>query len=268
MINSDTIGVMDSGVGGLSILKELIRAVPSYDYVYLGDTANLPYGCKTKEQVHFFNRNILNFFISMGIKNIAIACNTTSALTYDELEKEFSPKGLKIFPLIQSAAHQAAQGLKDGDCICVLSTAATAKSGKYGQEIKKVNPGLNVIEIGCPGFVEVVENRRYDSKEAYLLIEEKMKIVLKNNAKRVILGCTHYPYLVDILSKFAPREIFFNPACAFAKNTAQILTPGTGSGKIDFYVTKNPEEFKKSAKLFFDIKDDVKCVRMPEFSLR
>lgn len=267
MTNQCLIGVLDSGVGGLSILKELKKRLPNADYIYMGDTANLPYGSKTKEQILFFNRNILNFFIQKGVTDVVIACNTTSALTYDELKKEFEPKGLRIFPLIQSVAHAALKGLNDSDCLCVLSTAATAKSGKYASEINKINPSINVVEIACPGFVEIVENRLYNSKEAHLLIEEKMKIVLKNNAKRVILGCTHYPYLKEMLSRFAPADIFFNPACALAQNVKTALNDIDGGAKTDFYVTKNPQEFKKSAKLFFEIKEDVKCVKMPEFSL-
>ncbi len=268
MIYSDTIGVMDSGVGGLTVLKELLKVLPSAKYIYLGDTANLPYGCKTKEEILFFNKNILNFFLTLGVKDIAIACNTTSALTYEDLKKEFTPKGLRIFPLIHSAAQSAAKGLDEGDCICVLSTTATAKSGKYADEIKKVNPTLKVIEIPCPGFVEIVENRLYDSKESFNLIKEKMQIVLNNNAKRVILGCTHYPYLIDLLSNFAPKEIFFNPACSLAKSIASVIRNTDAKGDIDFYVTNSPEEFKKSARLFFDIQKEVKCIKMPEFSLK
>ncbi len=268
MTYCDTIGVMDSGVGGLTVLKELLKVLPSAKYIYLGDTANLPYGCKSKEEILFFNRNILNFFLTLGVKDIAIACNTTSALTYEDLKEEFTPKGLRIFPLIHSAAYNAVQGLDDNDCICVLSTTATAKSGKYAQEIKKVNPTIKVVEIPCPGFVEIVENRLYESKDSYNLVKEKMQIVQDNNAKRVILGCTHYPYLVDLLSEFAPKEIFFNPACSLAKSVAAVIRNTNAKGDIDFYVTKAPDEFKKSAKLFFDIQDDVKCVKMPEFSLK
>lgn len=266
MTYSDTIGVMDSGVGGLTVLSELVKVLPSSKYIYFGDTANLPYGCKTKEEILFFNRNILNFFLTLGVKDIAIACNTTSALTYEDLKKEFTPRGLRIFPLIHSAAYDAALGLKDGDCICVLATSATAKSGKYAAEIQKINPGIKVVEIPCPGFVEIVENRRYDAKESYLAVEEKMKIVLENNAKRIILGCTHYPYLLNLLSKFAPRDIFFNPAHSLAKAVASVVKNTETAGDVDFYVTNNPDEFKRSAKMFFEINKEVQLVKMPVFS--
>ena len=267
MTYSDTIGVMDSGVGGLTVLSELVKVLPSSKYIYLGDTKNLPYGSKTKDEILFFNRNILNFFLTLGVKDIAIACNTTSALTYEDLKKEFTPKGLRIFPLIQSAAYAAAQGLEAGDCICVLSTVATPKSGKYANETHKANACLKVCEIPCPGFVEIVENRLYDTQESKKLIEEKMGSVLENGAKRVILGCTHYPYLLDMFSKYVPREIFFNPAGSLAKSICAVIKNTDDIGDIDFYVTGDPCEFKKSAKLFFDIKKEVKKVEMPQFNL-
>ncbi len=266
MTYSDTIGVMDSGVGGLTILNELVKVLPSSKFIYFGDTQNLPYGCKSKDEILFFNKNILNFFLTLGVKDVVIACNTTSALTYEDLKKEFESKGLRIFPLIQSVAYDAAFGLNDGDCICVLSTAATAKSGKYASEIKKVNPSLRVVEIPCPGFTEIVENRLYDTKESHKAIEEKMKIALENGAKRIILGCTHYPYLLNLLSEFAPREIFFNPSKSLAKSVSAIIKNTDDKGDVEFYVTKNPEEFKNSGKMFFDIDKDVTCVKMPEFS--
>lgn len=261
MTYSNTIGVMDSGVGGLSILKELTKALPNADFAYFGDTKNLPYGTKSHEEILSFNRKILNFFLSNGIKTVVIACNTTSALTFEDLEKEFSKKGVRIFPLIQTVAKPLCEGLSDGDCICVLSTVATQKSGKYKEEILKVNPNLKVVQIGCNGFVEIVEERKYDKKESLDLIEEKMKLVLENKAKRVILGCTHYPYLIDMLSKFAPKELFKNPAIYLAKNVKDSINP-IGSGKLSFFVTKNPLEFKKSAKLFFEINEDVKLVEL------
>lgn len=253
---TDKIGVMDSGVGGLTILKELVSNMPSADFMYFGDTKNLPYGTKTKEELLFLNRNILNFFLSKDVKTVVIACNTTSALTYEELKKEFEPKGLKIYPLIQTVVKDAINDLKSDDCICVMATSATVKSGKYKQEIEKVNPKLKVVEIPCSGFVEIVEQRKYDQQESFELIKEKMQIVLENNAKKVILGCTHYPYLVDLLSKFAPKEMFFNPAKTLAKCVAKELNPN-GAGNVEFFVTSEPMEFKQSAKLFFDIKNDI-----------
>lgn len=261
MKTKNVVGVMDSGVGGLTILKNLVKLMPKCDFAYFGDTLNLPYGSKTKDEILNYNRKILNFFLKKDIKTVVIACNTTSALTYEELKKEFEPKGMKIFPLIQSIAKEVAKGLNSGDCVCVLSTKATADSGKYGEEIRKSNPNLKVVEIPCSGFVEIVENCAYNQPASLELVEQKMQIVIKNSAKRVVLGCTHYPYLIDLLSKFAPTEIFFNPSLALAQIVSSKVS-NEGEGRIEFFVTKNPQDFVRNASFFFDIKDEVKLVEL------
>ena len=117
MIN-EYIGVLDSGVGGLSILSELYKVMPDKNYIYVGDTKNIPYGTKTPFEVYSYTKDILNYFLKNNVKNVVIACNTTSAVAYDELKKEFENK-LKIFPLIQSIASYAVEGLKDNDTIAL-----------------------------------------------------------------------------------------------------------------------------------------------------
>ena len=135
---SNLIGVLDSGVGGLSVLSELVSIMPDKNYIYFGDTKNMPYGTKTPEEIHFFTKEILKFFLNRGVKNVVFACNTTSAVAYDNLKKEFLNK-LNIFPLIQLAARPAIEGLKDNDTVAILATKATINSKKYNEEIHKIN---------------------------------------------------------------------------------------------------------------------------------
>ncbi len=250
------IAVMDSGVGGLSILSELKKALPEADFVYFGDTKNLPYGTKTPDEILEYNIKILDYFKSLGIKNVVIACNTTSALTYDTLLEKYTD--LNIYPLIQSLEKALVEGLRDDDCIVNLATALTAKSKKYSEVVAKGNKNIKVCEIPCTGFVEIVENRLYETKEAQELIEEKMLEANKNNPKRIILGCTHYPYLINLLSKHAKEDIFFNPAKSLAQIVKKDLSNLVGNSKVEFLVSKDPLQFKNSAKLFFEIKDEVK----------
>lgn len=255
----EPIGVLDSGVGGLSVLAQLYKLMPDKNYIFFGDTKNLPYGTKTPEQIFEYTKEIFEFFISKNVKNVVIACNTTSAVAYEELNKRFMNK-LKIYPLIQFAAKYAVQNLKNNDTIAVLATKATVNSKKYTQEIKKINPAVNVVEIDCTGFVEIVENRLYEDIESIKFIESKLKIADQYNAKRIILGCTHYPYLVNIFNKIYECE-YFNPAICVANIVKQeIKTPDYKDSKIDFYVSKAPSEFKLSAKTFFDIKDEIKII--------
>lgn len=252
---TNTIGLLDSGVGGLSVLSELYKLTPNNDYVFFGDTKNIPYGTKNPEEIFNFTKNILEFFISKKIKYAVFACNTTSAVAYDKLNTYFNNK-IKIFPLIQTASPYICKNLKDGDTVAILATKATINSKKYNEEIKKYNQNINVIGIDCTGFVEIVENRLYDDLASINLIESKLKIAKENNAKKIVLGCTHYPYLINIFKNILNTE-YFNPALCLAQSISKELhnLNSAKSGKIEFYVSKNPQEFILSAKTFFDVKE-------------
>lgn len=252
-MDNNSIGLLDSGVGGLSVLSELYKIMPNKNYVFFGDTKNVPYGTKTPEEIFNYTKNILDFFISKEIKTAVFACNTTSAVAYEQLKEHFKNK-IKIYPLIQSVAKYSIEGLKDNDTIAILATKATINSKKYNEEIKKHNPNINVIGIDCTGFVEIVENRLYKNNESIELIKSKLKIAKNNNAKRVILGCTHYPYLEDIFKNIFDIE-YFNPASTIAKIVKDDLNNNSQKGGLEFYVSSNPNDFIKNAKMFFDVKE-------------
>jgi len=256
------IGVLDSGVGGLSVLAELIKEIPCADYTFFGDTKNVPYGIKKPEEIFKFTKDILNFFLKKGINNVVFACNTTSAVAYDKLCIEFKDN-LKIFPLIQPCAKYAISNMNNGDTIAILATSATIKSKKYNEEIAKINPKINVLGIDCSGFVEIVENRLYEDKKSIELIESKFKQIKKNNIKRVVLGCTHYPYLEPIFNKIAPECEFFNPAKCIAKIVKnELCLKNEEKGNITYCVSKSADEFLLSGKKFFDIKEKINLVEL------
>lgn len=252
-MNNNSIGLLDSGVGGLSVLSELYKIMPNKNYVFFGDTKNVPYGTKTPEEIFNYTKNILVFFISKGIKTAVFACNTTSAVAYDKLREYFGDK-IKIYPLIQSVAKYAIEGLNDGDTIAILATKATINSKKYDEEIKKYNKNINVVGIDCTGFVEIVENRLYEDSRSIDLIKSKLEIARKNNAKRIVLGCTHYPYLENIFKNILNVE-YFNPAKVISQIVKTDLGDDKKGGALEFCVSKNPESFIKSAKMFFNVKD-------------
>lgn len=248
------IGVLDSGVGGLSVLAELYKTMPDKNYIFFGDTKNIPYGTKTKEELYDCTKNILDFFMSKNVKNVVFACNTTSAVVYEELKETFKNK-LKLFPLIQTIAFDAQSDLKNNDTIAILATKATINSKKYEEEIHKYNPNLNVIGIDCTGFVEIVENRTYDDLASINLIKEKLEKA--KNASRIVLGCTHYPYLVKIFKKYLNTD-YFNPAICLAKAIKNKLGSNQNEkGEVKFYTSSNPDNFKESGKIFFNINQDV-----------
>lgn len=255
MNNNNCIGVLDSGVGGLSVLSQLTKLMPDKDYVFFGDTKNIPYGTKTPQEIFICTKKILEYFKENGIFNVVFACNTTSAVAYDELKKYFQ-NDLKIFPLIQSSAKSAIKNLKNNDTIAILATKATINSKKYDEEIHKINPNINVLGLDCTGFVEIVENRLYEDKNSLDLIKSKLDIVKKHNASKVVLGCTHYPYLEETFKKILNVE-YFNPAQSLAEVVKEELNyiSQNKKGEIKFCVSKNPDEFILSAKMFFDVKE-------------
>ncbi|GBF23203.1 glutamate racemase [Candidatus Gastranaerophilus sp. (ex Termes propinquus)] len=255
-MDTSPVGIFDSGVGGLSVFSELARAVPNRHYIYFGDSKNLPYGTKSQDEIIAFGKNIVRFFISKGVEDVVIACNTSSALSYEALLSEFGPK-VKIHPLIQTVAKDLAKYSSVG----VLATQGTANSLKYTQEIIKNNPKARVAEVGCTGFVEIVENRLYEDIKSIELVKNKVVPLLEEGVEKIVLGCTHYPYLMPILEKFAPSDMFIDPAVLFCRRIEEEFSrnelKSENRPKREFYVSASPEKFVESAKVFYDVEKAV-----------
>ncbi len=250
------IGLFDSGVGGLSVLKALVQNNINDDFVYFGDTKNMPYGTKTKEEILTYTKEIIEFFINKHVDVAIMACNTSSALVYKELNSEFSNK-IKLFPLIQ---HAAPYFKNENEVIGVISTNATAKSQTYTKEIMKLNKDAKIVELPCQDFVQIVEKRLYDDISSVEYIKEKMEYLKNTKCKKVILGCTHFPYLVPIFKKFAPEIEFIDPANFLIQSLKDFTQKEKTNSTFKFYVSDNPENFKKSGSIFFDIKEDVSLI--------
>lgn len=248
MNNENLIGIFDSGIGGLSVLKRLMPY--GGNYIYFGDTKNLPYGNKSKEEIVNFTKKIIRFFIKKGANQVIMACNTSSALAYESLNRDYGDR-VKIYPLIQLAASNIA---KMGNRIGIMATQGTVKSLTYTKEIKKYNPNAEIFELSCPKFVPMVENGVYYEDQNVQYIKDHLQYLLDRNCDKIVLGCTHYPYLLPILTQFAPEELFVDPAIYMediVKNNEN------NELNLKFYVTSNPDKFKENAKVFFDIEEDI-----------
>lgn len=256
-MNNKKIGFFDSGVGGLTVFKVLKGLLPNEDYIYFGDLKNFPYGEKSYNDLLKFTTGVFNFFQEKDVKAVVMACNTTSATVYDELKSKYK---FKIYPIIQSCASVIAQS--PAKKIGLLATEATIKSGAYPKELKKYNPNLQIFETSCPPWVGIVEENRQKEAKSVAIVESYLGEILKNNPDKIILGCTHYPYLLDVLSKFVSRERFIDPAQYFAqyiKNDLAknaMLNEKTTEGSEEFYVSANPENFKKAGSIFYPIKEN------------
>jgi len=246
------IGLFDSGVGGLSVLRAIVDCGIKDDFIYFGDTKNVPYGTKTKDEILSFTKDIMEFFVKKGADCAIMACNTSSALVYEDLRRIFADK-IKIYPLIQYAAPHF-KG--ENKTIGVMATSATVKSGAYSKEIKKINPKTDVVEAECQKFVEIVEKRLYDNVSSLKYIEEKLEYLKKAGCRKIILGCTHFPYLVPVFKRFTPDIEFIDPAKLLIKSIQKELEQNSKtSSTFEFYVSYDPKNFKQSGSMFFDIKE-------------
>lgn len=246
------IGVYDSGIGGLTVFSKLYKLLPNENFIYFGDTANIPYGTKTKEELLTITHKIMNYFKVQNVKAVVMACNTTSAVAYDTLKDDYD---FVLYPVIQTVCKVIAEmNIKK---IGTLSTEATANSHAYKTNLQKYNEDILVIEHGCPGkWVEIVENHSENEEENRNILKENLDIVLKENVEKIILGCTHYPYLKDILTNFAGRDIFIDPSEYFSKYIVKNLEENNllnekQEYKPKFYVSSNPDKFKKSSEIFY-----------------
>ena len=254
MNNTSPIGFFDSGVGGLSVLSRFQKSLPSENVVYFGDTIHLPYGNKSKEELIGYAKSILDFMHKKGVKAVVIACNTSSAQAYDTI-KDIYP--FPIYPIIQTCAKGL--GVNNYRKIGIFATEATVKSGKYTEELKKYNTNVQVKEIASKNWVGIVEKTTKHIDEDISHIKDEIEEMLEFKPDKIILGCTHYPYLMDEFIKYAPKEIFIDPAEIFVKyvkhdlNTKKLLNSSITPGSEEFYVSSNPDMFVKNAKIFYEI---------------
>ena len=254
MSNNCPIGVFDSGVGGLSVFSQLIKLLPNENYIYFGDTVNLPYGNKSQEELVKISAKIFDFFKSKNVKAVVMACNTTSALTYDVLKSNYD---FKIYPVVQNVAEQIAkEGHKN---IGVFATQGTINSHAYKKEIAKYS-NAQVYEIACPEWVNIVENELQEEEKSIQNIKMNLDEMLVNKPDKIILGCTHYPYLLSVLSKFEDTTKFINPAksfaefiCADLKKSNLLCNKMLHEHKI--YVTSNPKQFANASRLFYKVQE-------------
>ena len=247
------IAFFDSGVGGITVFEKFKKILPNENYIYFGDLKNNPYGEKTKEELLKFTDAVFKFFEQKGVKTVVMACNTTSANIFEEIKDKYS---FKIYPIIQSTVSVIAQ--MPISRIGVLATDATVKSGAYAAELKKHNPDLEVFQLSCPPWVKIVEENTKNTPESIETIEFYLNQMLKNKPDKIILGCTHYPYLMEVLKRFAPEDIFIDPSqyfVDFIKNDLEKndMLSDSKKGGEEFFVSANPQRFQEVASIFYPI---------------
>lgn len=253
------IGVFDSGLGGLTVLKHLIEHHQDTDFIYLGDNARVPYGNKSETTIIKYSEQVVEFLLSKGVHTIVIACNTSSAIALDYLKKKFPE--VKFIGMIEPAV-KGAISLTQNNQIGVIGTQATIKSNSYLKEISKYGD-YQVFTKATPLFVPFVEAGMINHKAVDLIIEEYLA-EFKGEIDTLILACTHYPFLIEGIKSFMGSGINIIDTGFYASKELQDIT-SSSDRKIDYYVTDEPNNFISVAENNLNIKiDNIQKVNVGE----
>jgi glutamate racemase len=247
------IGVFDSGIGGLTVVHEIMNRLPNEEIVYLGDTARVPYGTKSPEAVLRFSRENLNFLKSKGVKLIVVACNTASAVALPALREE---EDLPVIGVLLPGARAAA-AVTARNRIGVIGTTATIRSGAYEQALRDIEPGIEIWSRACPLFVPLVEEGWLDDEVTALAARRYLEPLARFGADALVLGCTHYPLLKGVIGAVVGGGVtLVDSALETANEVAALLAErdlASGSkapGAITVFVSDIPYMFQEVGERF------------------
>lgn len=252
-VSEAPIGVFDSGVGGMTVVREIMRQMPNEKIIYFGDTARVPYGNKSKETVTRFSKQIARFLQTHHVKTIVVACNTASAYAIEELEAELD---VPVIGVVKPGAKMAADITRNGK-IGVIATEGTIGSGLYTKYIKSLREDAVIYGKACPLFVPLVEEGLWEDPVTVEIARRYLNELIDLDIDTLILGCTHYPLIRSTIGKVMGEGVtLVNPAYETAIALKQLLAekgmlnevaPPLGSNPYQFYVSDGAEKFKQFA---------------------
>jgi len=245
------IGVFDSGVGGLTVVSEIMKSLPNEEIIYFGDTARVPYGSKSAETVTKFSRQIVHFLLSKDIKALVIACSTASSNSFGALSKEFTIPMIEVIgPGVEDCAH-----VTHNKIVGVIGTEATIRSGRYDELLKEKIPGVSVHSKACPLFVPLAEEGWTHNTVTRLTAEIYLQELLDKDIDSLILGCTHYPLLYECIRDIVGPIRIINAAESTARKLRAFLTNNEMENREHtskehcFYVSDNTKKFSRICNL-------------------
>lgn len=248
-VSQAPIGVFDSGVGGLTVVKEIMNQIPGESIVYFGDTARVPYGSKSKATITGYTRQIVRFLQSQNVKAIVIACNTASAFALEAVSQEID---IPMIGVIKPGAAMAARTTKNGH-IGVIGTEGTIQSRIYNEYLSATNPQVRVFGKACPLFVPLVEEGWVDDPITYEVVSRYISELMPFDIDTLVMGCTHYPLLRNTIQKVVGDKVnLVNPALETAKSLKELLKEQgilneAGTPEHHFYVSDGAEKFRQFA---------------------
>lgn len=254
-MDTRSIGVFDSGLGGLTAVKQIMKELPNENIVYFGDTGRVPYGTRSKETIIKYSKNDVNFLLEKDVKMIVIACGTVSSTALDVLKKEYSVPIIGVVEATSMAAINSTQNKKIG----IIGTPGTIKSGSYEKFIKAQNSEIETFSAACPLFVPLVENGHFETEVAKLVVKEYLAEIKENGVDTLILGCTHYPLLSKTIGEFMGDGVtLINAGSEVAKElkaelSSQNLLKEDGKiGTCSYFVSDNVDGFENLGGLFLE----------------
>ncbi len=245
------IGIFDSGVGGLTVMKEITELLPEEDIIYLGDTARVPYGTRSPETVTRYSFKSARFLMSKGIKILVVACNTSSAVSLGFLRDEIP---VPVIGVVEPGA-KAAVAATTTKKVAVIGTDATINSGAYERAIRALDDSITVTGVACPLFVPIIEEGWIRGDVVTLTAEKYLSSVKNNSVDSLVLGCTHYPMIKNVIKDIVNIPLI-DSAVETAKEVNRILKGEnmlrSNKGKVsrEFFVTDSPEKFSNTGKRF------------------
>lgn len=267
MSDSRPIGIFDSGVGGLTVLNALKKHLPSEHFIYVGDTARVPYGNKSKSLIQQYSKEILDFLILKNCKMVVVACNTASSLALPYLRSLYS---LPIEGVIEAGVDEALKNTTNNH-VGVLGTQSTIKSAAYETKLVEGNSKLSVTNQACPLFVPLAEEGWIGGDIPENIAKVYLNPLIEAGVDSIILGCTHYPLLKNIISNVVPSSVdLIDSAIEISKKVSAILyetdssTNPEAEGELECFVTDSPTQFMQVAERFVDFK--IREIKLVELS--
>lgn len=246
-ISSSPIGIFDSGVGGLSVLRAIRAQMPEESVIYFGDQGHIPYGPRPMEQIRDFSEAITKFLLERDAKIIVVACNTASAAALNYLRDNFPDVS---FVGMEPAVKPAAERTQTGK-VGVLATPATFQGALYASVVERFANGVELLQNTCPGLVQEIERGNLSGKEPRQILNDALSPMLKKNIDTVVLGCTHYPFVIPLIQQIVGENVrVIDPAPSVAKQVRRVLdakalsSPSKARGQVRFYTSGDPEELK------------------------
>jgi len=263
MQTAGSIGVFDSGYGGLTVLKEIVKHLPQYNYVYLGDNARAPYGNRSFDTVHQYTKECVDWFFNQGCHLVILACNTASAKALRTIQQKHLPtisETKRVLGVIRPTA-EVIGNFSTSKHVGVLATTGTVQSNSYTIEINKFFPDIQVHQQACPMWVPLIENSEHNSKGADYFVKEYINALDKQNPNidTILLACTHYPLLLDKIKEYTPigtkiitqGEIVANSLIDYLQRHPEVESLCSKGNERKFYTTDSIEDFNQHASVFY-----------------